>query len=58
MNIEMESLLTQLSHKLQQYIDKRVKLKGEKLEWSQEHAQLLDLAHLAEKIALNYLEEY
>jgi multidrug efflux pump subunit AcrB len=35
LNIEMESLLTQLAHKLQTYIERRAKLKGERMEWSQ-----------------------
>lgn len=35
MNVEMESLVSQLAQKIEQYIQKRIKEKEQRLEWGQ-----------------------
>lgn len=54
----MESLIAQLANKLRTYLDGRVKDKGEKGTWANEQTFLLELVNLAEKISLNYLNNY
>ena len=51
-------MLSQLSHQLHQYLEKRVKTKGAFTSWGQEQMFIMDIMHLAEKISLTYLDKY
>ena len=56
LHVEMESLLAQLAHRLQQYLGARQK--GKRMEWTQEECFLLELAQLSERIGLTFLDKY
>lgn len=58
MNANMESLMVELINRLNNYIENRIKDKGEKKSWVTEQTFLMEVVSLAEKISLNFLNNY
>ncbi len=58
MNANMESLMVELINRLNNYIENRTKDKGEKKSWITEQTFLMEVVSLAEKISLNFLNNY